>query len=81
MIKYEKDQVLYYDKNGTEITDGCHIKFPDGKVQKVYLTESGELGTDATNPAWIKMGRACECEFGIYALTYEDTMEVEVVEG
>ena len=79
MIKYTNDATLYYDKNGVEITDGCTIRYESGVTKKVYLTEQGYLGTDATNPTWIATGRACECEFGIYPLTEEETEEVEVV--
>lgn len=80
MIKYENGKVLYFDKNGKEIKKGSRIKYPDGKIMKVYLTESGELGTDATNPLWIKDGRAVPCEFGIYVLEEYETNEVEVVD-
>lgn len=67
----------YYDKHGTEIHDGDTIKWDNGKVEKVYLTEDNELGTDATNPVWIKNGRACPCEYGIYPLTKDDMTEIE----
>ena len=80
MIKYENGKTKYFDKNGKEITDGCKIKFSDGRIKKVYLTEKDELGTDATNPLWIEIGRAVECEYGIYPLNEADTNEVEVVE-
>lgn len=79
MIKLEGKILKYYDKNGVEITDGCTIKYPDGKEKKVYLTEDGELGTDATNPKWIECGRAIACEYGIYPLENAETEEVEVV--
>ena len=39
-----------------------------------------QLGTDATNPSWIKSGRAIACEYGIYPLGSLETDEVEVVE-
>jgi len=47
---------------------------------KVYLTNEGELGIDATNPKWIESGRAIPCEYGIYPLTVHDLeyMEVEI---
>lgn len=80
MIKFEDGTLKYYDKNGKEITAGCMIQWPDGKKQKIYLTEEGELGTDATNPVWVKSGRAVPCQFGIYPLTEIETEEVEVVE-
>ena len=80
MIKYENGKTRYFDRNGKEITDGCKIRYENGKVMQVYLTDSEELGTDATNPIWIKNGRAVPCEYGIYPLTREDTEEIEVVE-
>lgn len=79
MIKNENGKNIYFDKNGTEITAGCRIKFSDGAIEKVYPTVYGELGTDATNKKWIEIGRACECEYGIYPLTLADTEDVEVI--
>lgn len=79
MIKYdEKGRAHYFDKNGTEIREGDHIRFANGRVQEVYLTDRDELGTDATNPLWVKIGRAVPCEYGIYPLTPDDTAECEV---
>lgn len=80
MVKMVNNQRKYFDKNGKEITKGCKIKFESGRIEKVHLTTDGELGTDATNPKWIKNGRAVECEYGIYPLTRQETEEVEVVE-
>lgn len=79
MIKYDMDKTRYYDKNGKEITEGCMIRYADGTVRKVYLTENDYLGTDATNPAWVKSGRAAECEYGVYPLSNMETEEVEVL--
>ncbi len=79
MIKYENGKLRYFDKNGVEITDGCKIRYANGRVEKVYLTESEQLGTDATNKAWIESGRAVPCEYGVYPLEAEETDEVEVV--
>lgn len=79
MIVHYGEYPIYFDKNGAQITDGCHIKYKDGRVRKVYLTSDGYLGTDATNPKWIENGRAIECEFGIYPLTSDESDEVEVV--
>ena len=79
MIKVENGKHRYFDKHGVEITDGCKIRYEDGRIEKVYLTTEGELGTDATNPSWIKSGRAEPCEYGIYPLGYNETNEVEVV--
>lgn len=85
MIKVEDGKKRYFDHNGTEITEGCEIKYLHGdksleRIEKIYITEDGELGTDATNPAWIKRGLAVPCEYGIYPLTKEETEMVEVVE-
>lgn len=80
MIKYENGKTRYFDRNGKEITEGCKIRYDSGKVMEVYLTENDELGTDATNPKWIEMGRAVPCEFGIYPLNKEDTETCEVIE-
>lgn len=85
MIKIENGQKKYFDRNGKEITEGCEIKYLHGdksleRIEKVYRTEEGELGTDATNPKWIATGRAVPCEYGIYPLNKEETEMVEVVE-
>ena len=84
MIKVENGKHRYFDKNGVEITEGCYIKYCHGdksmeRVEKVYLTENDELGTDATNPIWIEKGLAVPCEYGIYPLNEKDTEMVEVV--
>lgn len=79
MIKYENGKLYYFDKNGVEITEGCEIRYANGDVKTVYLTEDDSLGTDATNPRWVEMGRAVPCEYGVYPLTREDTEEVEVI--
>ena len=85
MIKVESGQKKYFDRNGKEITEGCEIKYLHGdrsleRIEKVYRTEEGELGVDATNPRWIATGRAVPCEYGIYPLTAEETEQVEVLE-
>ena len=79
MIKLEDAKLRYFDKNREEILEGCTIKYADGKTKKVYMTENGELGTDATNPRWIELGKAVACEYGIYPLEHEETDEVEVI--
>lgn len=79
MIKRIVGRNLYYDKNGVEISAGSFIRYNDGSVRKVYLTDKDELGTDATNPKWIESGKAVPCEYGIYPLTLSETDEVEVV--
>jgi hypothetical protein len=80
MIKTENGQRQYFDKHGVEITNGCKIRYASGRIETVYLTEEGELGTDATNPRWIARGLAVPCEYGIYPLTKDETNEVEVIE-
>lgn len=85
MIKVENGQKRYFDRNGKEITEGCEIQYLHGdrslgRTERVYKTEDGELGTDATNPVWIERGLAVPCEYGIYPLTKEETEMVEVVE-
>jgi hypothetical protein len=84
MIKIENGQKKYFDRNGKEITEGCKIRYENGRVETVYAWSDVEnetgLGVDATNPKWIESGRAVPCEFGIYPLTNADTEEVEVVE-
>lgn len=79
MIKTVKGVRHYYDKHGTEIKDGSKIRYESGRVKDVVLLEDEQLGTDATNPKWIECGRAYPGEYGYYALTREETEEVEVV--
>ena len=84
MIKFENGQKRYFDVNGTEITEGCEIKYLHGdksleRIERVYKTEDNELGTDATNKRWIETGRAVPCEYGIYPLTAEETEQIEVI--
>jgi hypothetical protein len=50
------------------------------RTERVYRTEKGELGVDATNPIWVDRGLAVPCEYGIYPLTKEEAEMVEVVE-
>lgn len=78
MIKMIDGKRHYFDKNGREIKEGSKVKFC-GRVEEIYLTQDDELGTDATNRAWIETGRAFPCEYGIYPLTKEDTEEMEVI--
>ena len=53
MIRYENSTYHYFDRNGTELHDGDVVQYESGSRQKLYLTENGRLGTDATNPVWI----------------------------
>lgn len=85
-IKFDRAQkkYSYFDKNGVEINAGDTIRRDGlGGVDKVYEWESEDgvrgLGTDATNPVWIKNGRAVPCEFGIYRLDEVDCATSEVI--
>lgn len=78
-VNNETGKRQYFDKFGVEITAGCTVKFPSGETFEVYETTEGELGTDSTNPAWIKSGRAVPCEFGIFPLNLSDTQVCAVV--
>lgn len=72
----------YYDKNGREITEGDFVRLEDGKVHMIYAWGSeydSGLGTDATNPSWIKNRRATACQNGIYRLTLGDVRDGEIV--
>ena len=80
MITFENGKHRYFDKHGREITEGCIIRYTDGRTREVYRTNQDELGTDATNPKWIESGRAVSGEFGIYPLEYDETNEVEVID-
>lgn len=80
MITFENGKHRYFDKHGREITEGCIIRYTDGRTREVYRTNQDELGTDATNPKWIESVRAVSCEFGIYPLEYDETNEVEVID-
>lgn len=70
----------YFDKNGVELHEGDTIVYPDGSTKKLYRTEDGELGTDATNPAWVKSGKAAPCEYGIYALHISEMSKIAVAQ-
>ena len=74
-IVYEKDATRYYDIHGEEIHDGDTVLM-DGREMKVYLTDGGCLGTDATNPAWVASGRAAPCEYGVYPFNEADEPEL-----
>lgn len=78
IIRVPNGNDRYFDKNGVELFDGDTVKFGD-EVKKLYLTVDGELGTDATNPAWIKYGRAVPCEYGIYPLEISEMEKIEKI--
>ena len=70
----------YLDKEGNELHDGDTIMWADGRMEKLYATEQGRLGTDATNPSWLASGRAVECQYGVYPLTWEEIQEIVKVD-
>lgn len=74
------EPLRYFDKNGKELHEGDTVVFDSGMEYKLYRTVDGELGTDATNPKWIEIGRACECEYGIYPLSASDLKEIVLKE-
>lgn len=69
----------YFDKNGVELFDGDDVML-NGEIQRLYLTEDGNLGTDAKNPALIASGLAVVGEYGIYPLEYTDITDMENIE-
>lgn len=82
-IDYSSTPYKYYDMFGNEIKENDTIIYytfdEDGKPvktnrsERVYLLDDDcSLGTDATNPNWIKSGRAVPCEYGCYPLELSD---------
>lgn len=76
----ENDVYTYFDKNGNELHDGDTIMWADGRTEELYATTDGRLGTDATNPRWLASGRAVECQYGVYPLTWPDVREIVKVD-
>ena len=74
-------QFVYYDKSGNELHDGDYVLYDDGRIKQLCLTESGQLGVDATNPAWIKNGRAVAFECGAYPLEEQEMELITKVHG
>ena len=72
----ENDIYTYFDRDGNELHDGDTIMWADGRTEKLYATVEGRLGTDATNPSWLASGRAVECQYGVYPLTWSDVQEI-----
>ena len=81
IIEQQDGTCRYFDKNGTELHDGDSVKWESGTIKKLYATEEGYLGTDATNPYWIESGYAVECQFGVYPLNWNDMEEIVKVEA
>ena len=76
----ENGVYTYLDRDGNELHDGDTIMWADGRTEKLYATVEGRLGTDATNPSWLASGRAVECEYGVYPLTWSDVQEIVKVD-
>ena len=86
IIKGEQKDALgvtlyrYFDRNGTELFDGDVIRrVTENKIETLYRTKDGGLGTDATNPKWIEIGRAVPCEYGIYPLNEQEMSDIELI--
>lgn len=79
-IETRNGKFVYFDKEGNELHDGDYIQWNDEKIKQIRLTESGELGIDATNPLWIETGRAVPFEYGVYPLDTEDMKMIVKVE-
>lgn len=76
----ENGVYTYIDREGNELHDGDTIMWADGRMEKLYATEQGLLGTDATNPSWLASGRAYECQYGVYPLTWSEVQEIVKVD-
>lgn len=76
----ENGVYTYLDREGNELHDGDTIMWADGRTEKLYATVQGLLGTDATNPSWLASGRAVECQYGVYPLTWSDVQEIVKVD-
>ena len=84
MIKFKLNddgsmERVYEDKDGNIIHEGDFVIYPDGTQKEVYLTDNEELGTDATNPDWIRAGRAYACEYGIYPFNNAELETIKIV--
>lgn len=74
-------QFVYYDKVGNELHDGDYVLYDDGRIKQLCLTESGQLGVDATNPAWVRTGRAVQFEYGAYPLEEQEMETLTKIQG
>lgn len=59
--------MAYYDKNGTEILAGMHLRMEDGSIEKVYATSDAygqpDLGISASNEAFLQKHPNCVREY------------------
>ena len=72
--------LVYKDMNGKSFYDGCMVRHPNGRIERVYASVDGGFGFDAANPKWIEMGRAMAGEL-LYPITADEAEELEIVEG
>ena len=79
-IEVINGEYVYFDKEGNELHDGDYIQWDNGKVEQICHTESGQLGTDATNPKWIEIGRAVPFEYGAYPLEPQEMAMIVKIE-
>ncbi len=75
--------MAYYDKNGTEIKSGMHIKMEDGSIELVYDITDGyghpDLGINGSNEDYLKRNICAPREF--YSLCNFDMRYTEVVDA
>ena len=73
--------MTYYDKNGTEILAGMHVRMEDGSIEKVYATTDAygqpDLGINASNEAFLKNHPDCVREY--YSLSCFPSINCEIV--
>lgn len=67
----------YKDKHGKKIQEGMSIKHIDGDVEKVYKSDDGELGLNASNENFIGFN---PIHRELYPLYQFDLREWEIVE-
>lgn len=79
-ITETKGKRHYYDIYGVEIHEG-DIVLMDNQRERVYLTDTDELGTDATSKYWLETGRAYPCEYGIYPFNEADDVIIIETKG
>lgn len=43
---------IYHDKHGVKIEEGMTLRHDDGDLEKVYKSDDGDLGFNASNEEW-----------------------------
>lgn len=78
-IDYTTNPATYYDKNGDVLEEGVVINYVSANERhELVRTEDGKLGFDATNPDWIKRGKAAPFEYGVYPLEEHELADIEL---